>query len=445
MEKTILPKYQKEVIVNDINRFEMFCQFRENVRQSRDHLIVGIDIAKDKHHAFFGTAYGKTLLRRLIFTNDITGFKRLIEQVKIFLLQLNLIKVVFGLEPTSNYHKPLAEWLSAKDHMVVLVTGKALKRNRELLDGRWDKNDTKDCANVADLVSRGKCQFYDQPDEDIIAVRNLMAVRKQLKKEEHRLRMRIRNGLIAKYFPEMDRHWGSCLEENLAIVRWYLDPQKIAATDFGEFVRHVTSTDRGDRQVRRLRAIHQVAGQSVGIPSDTAALHEAQILVERLKAVRQETAHTMQLIESTCKTISGYKLLLTIPGFGPYIAALVLATLANPHRFAGRKQVIRLAGLDLNASRSGKTSQKSVPVISKNGNADLRYALYQAALIASYHNDGFRRLFNRMLEGRQNERGIKTKARVKLAAKMLIIAWTMLKDNAVFDEKRLLAEPDHER
>jgi hypothetical protein len=33
--------------------------------------------------------------------------------------------------------------------------------------------------------------------------------------------MRIRNGLLAKYFPEMDRHWGSCIAENLAIVRWY--------------------------------------------------------------------------------------------------------------------------------------------------------------------------------------------------------------------------------
>ena len=445
MEKTIVPKHQKEVIVNDINRFKMFCQFRENVRQSRDHLIVGIDVAKDKHHAFFGTAGGKTLLRRLIFTNDMTGFERLVERVKVLLLLHNLSEVVFGLEPTSNYHKPLAEWLSNKEYMVVLVTGKAIKKNRELLDGRWDKNDNKDCANAADLTSRGKCQFYDLPDKDIIVVRNLLAVRKQLKKEEHRLRMRIRNGLLAKHFPEMDRHWGSCLEENLAIVRWYLEPRKIAATDFGEFVRHVTSTDRGDRQVRRLRAIHQAAGQSVGVPTDTAALYEAQILVERLKNVKQEIASTMQLIESTCKTISGYKLLLTIPGFGPYISALVLATLANPHRFVGRKQVIRLAGLDLNANRSGKTSQKSVPVISKNGNADLRYALYQAALIASYHNDGFRRLFNRMLEGRQGERGIKTKARVKLAAKMLIIAWTMLKDNAVFDEKRLLTEPDKVR
>jgi transposase len=175
---------------------------------------------------------------------------------------------VFGLEPTGNYHKPLAHWLIQHDYPVVLVAGKAVKDNRELLDGRWDKNDTKDSANAADLVSQGKCQFYEQADSVMIAVRNLIAVRKQLKKEEHKLRMRIRNGLIVKYFPELDRHWGSCLEENLAIVRWYLDPQKIAGTDFNLFVRHVTTTDRGLRQVQRLKAIHQAVGQSIGLPKD---------------------------------------------------------------------------------------------------------------------------------------------------------------------------------
>jgi transposase len=401
---------------------------------------VGIDIAKDKHHAFFGTAYGKTLWRRLIFTNDLIGYKRLVEQTELLLQQHQLKQVVFGLEPTGNYHKPLAHWLIRQSYLVVLVAGKAVKDNRELLDGRWDKNDTKDSANAADLVSQGKCQFYEQPASVLIAVRNLIVVRKQLKKEEHKLRMRIRNGLIVKYFPEMDRHWGSCLEENLAIVRWYLDPQKIAGTDFNLFVRHVTTTDRGLRQVRRLKAIHQAAGRSVGLPVDDSACFEARMLVERLKQVKDEISQTMQQIEGLCQTLPGYRLLLTIPGFGPYIAPLILATLADPFRFAGRKQVIRLAGLDLSAKRSGKKSQDSVPVISKKGNADLRYALYQAALIASYHNNGFRRLFNRMLDGRQGERGIKTKARVKIAAKMLIIAWTMLKNNEPFDETRLLAE-----
>jgi transposase len=431
--------------LDDVSRFEQFCQFRSLIRGSREHLIVGIDIAKDKHHAFFGTAYGKSLWRRLIFANDLTGYLRLVEQTELLLKQHRLKEAVFGLEPTGNYHKPLAHWLIQHNYLVVLVAGKAVKDNRELLDGRWDKNDTKDSANAADLVGQGKCQFYEQPDSVLIAVRNLLVMRKQLKKEEHKLRMRIRNGLIVKYFPELDRYWGSCIEENLAIVRWYLDPQKIADTDFNLFVSHVTTTDRGLRQLQRLKAIHQAAGQSVGLPVDASACYEANLLVDRLKGVKDEIGQTMQQIENLCRTLSGYKLLLTIPGFGPYIAALVLAALADPFRFASRKQVIRLAGLDLNASRSGKKSQDSVPVISKKGNADLRYALYQAALIASYHNDGFRRIYHRMIENRQGERGIKTKARVKLAAKMLVIAWTLLKNNELFDETRLLAESVKQR
>jgi len=427
--------------MDDVARFTQFCKLRNEIRGSGKYLIVGIDIAKDKHHAFFGTPNGKVLWRRLIFTNDIVGYNRLVEQVNTPTHQHQLQHVVFGLEPTSNYHKPLAHWLTQNDYLVVLVAGKAVKDNRELIDGRWDKNDTKDSANVADLIGQGKCLFYENPEEDIISLRNLLSVRKQLKKQEHRQRMRIRNGLLAKYFPEMDRYWGSCIEENLAIVRWYLDPRKISKTDFSLFLQRVTTTDRGARQVTRLRKIHDAAKKSIGLPVDAAAVYEAKMLVKRFKSVRQESLQIMEQIEAICRRLPSYKLLLTIPGFGPYIAPLVLSALANPLRFKSRKQVIRLAGLDLNASRSGKKSQDSVPVISKKGDADLRYGLYQAALIASYHNDYFRTIYHRVLEGRQGERGIKTKARVKLAAKMLVVAWTMLKNNEPFNPNHLLTEP----
>jgi hypothetical protein len=62
-----------------------------------------------------------------------------------------------------------------------------------------------------------------------------------------------------------------------------------------------------------------------------------------------------------------------------------------------------------------------VPKISKKGNPNLRYSLFQAALIASYHNKYFVHLYNRILKNRLGERGIKTKARIKAAAKMLTI------------------------
>jgi transposase len=83
------------------------------------------------------------------------------------------------------------------------------------------------------------------------------------------------------------------------------------------------------------------------------------------------------------------------------------------------------------ADRSGKRRDVS-PVISKRGKADLRYGLYQAALIASQRNP-FMRYLTGKLEGRQREKGIGTKMRVKLAAKMLVIAWTLMKKKEVFD------------
>lgn len=92
-----------------------------------------------------------------------------------------------------------------------------------------------------------------------------------------------------------------------------------------------------------------------------------------------------------------------------------------------------MAGLDLNAERSGKSSDLARPVISKKGKAGLRYALYQAAFIASTKNRDFMVYFTNKLRGREREPGIKTKIWVKLAAKLLIIAWTLMKKKEPFN------------
>ena len=173
-------------------------------------MIIGIDVAKEKHHAFMGTATGKSLLRKLIFENNRQGFGKLLTHVDAVKVQNGLSAIVFGMEPTGNYHKPLGAYLIDSSYQVVLVSGQAVKNNRVLLDGRWDKHDTKCAANIADLISQGKCIFYDNPPEAIVELRSLLSLRRRLKKEEHSLRMRIRNSLLAKHFPEMDRFFGQC-------------------------------------------------------------------------------------------------------------------------------------------------------------------------------------------------------------------------------------------
>jgi transposase len=380
-----------------------------------------------------GTATGKTLLRRLVFSNDYEGFRKLLDQAEALRVQHGLNKVVYGMEPTANYHKPLGEYLITLGRMVVLVSGVTVKRNRESLDGRWDKHDVKDSANVADLISQGKCLYYEYPSAELRGLRGLLSLKRRLKKQEHGYKVRIRNHLIAQYFPEMDRGYERLGAEGLSIVRWCFPASQMVQLDVEPFIERVTSRRIRMEKRRRLEAIWEKAGESIGCDGVPGLEHEAKVMVEGLRQIREMIKETEDKIEELCNAFPEYRFLLTIPGFGPDVSAKVLGAIGEPDRFQNGKQVLKLGGLDLSADRSGKNSDKAVPEISKRGKADLRYALYQAAFIASTKNRDFMRYYTRKLLGREKEKGIRTKMWVKLAAKMLLIAWTLMKKKEAFD------------
>ena len=421
------------------NKVNEFRQFKQRIRGSSEELVVGLDIGKRKHHAFFGNGNGQTVLKGLIVENSAEGFGQLLSKVSFCMQRDGFRRVVFGLEPTSVYHKPLAEHLIGQGHLVVYATNEAIKKNRSLIDGRWDKHDTKDSANVADLVAQGKCQYYDLPEQRLRDLRSLLLLRKRLKKQEHSGRVRIRNNLVAQYFPELDRFWNNAAAENLAIVRGYLDPARLRQLSCEQFIARVTTHKGGLRQQRRLRQIWEAASTSVGCRPGPAMQLEAQLLVDTLQSIKGQLGQVKQAIQGLAEGFPEYAYLKSIPGFGPYVSAMTLAAIGNPHRFENRAQLIRLAGFDLCAHRSGQKSTAAVPVISKKGKADLRYALYQAALVASSLSRHFRPYYNRLLEGRQREKGIRTKMRVKIAAKMLVIAWTLMKRKEFFNPAHIQA------
>jgi len=322
----------------------------------------------------------------------------------------------------------------------VLVSGVAAHENRKTLDGRWDTNDTRDAANVADLVSQGKCLFYEFPVGAIQDLRNLLSLKRRLKRMEHGHRVRIRNHLVAKYFPELDRYYEQSESTVLPIVRWCLDPSEIAGWEYKQFVQRVSSVRGRSSQERRLQAIWKMAMDSVGCEAGPAVEFEARLMVEGLKQIRESIREIDEKIQEVCSQFPEYQCLLSIPGFGPDVSAKVLGAIGDPFRFRNGRQVLKMAGLDLSAERSGKSSESAIPVISKRGKADLRYALYQAALIASARNQHFILYFTNKLRGREREPGIKTKMRVKLSAKLLIMAWTLMKKKEAFHPSYLEVE-----
>jgi transposase len=183
-----------------------------------------------------------------------------------------------------------------------------------------------------------------------------------------------------------------------------------------------------------------LAVDSVGCEAGPVVTFEAKVMVEGLRQIQKALEEIEEKIQGICSSLPEYECLLSIPGFGPDVASKVLGAIGNPDRFQNGRQVLKLAGLDLCAKRSGKSSENVVPVISRRGKADLRNGLYQAALIASVKNPGFIVYYTDKLRGRQREPGIKYKVRVKLAAKLLLIAWTLMKKKEPFNPDYLVTE-----
>jgi transposase len=207
--------------------------------------------------------------------------------------------------------------------------------------------------------------------------------------------------------------------------------------EYEKFEYLVAPRIRTKAQAERVKLIWLDANESIGCEAGEALQFGARLLVEDLQNIKDSIKSIDKQIKNICMEFPEYHYLLTIPGFGPDISSKVLGAIGNPFRFDNGKEVLKLVGFDLNAKRSGKPSGRAIARISKRGNAHLRFALYQAAFIASTRNKDFKRYYANQLCGREREQGIKTKMKVKLAAKMLIIAWTLMKKKEPFDSSYL--------
>jgi hypothetical protein len=102
-------------------------------------------------------------------------------------------------------------------------------------------------------------------------LRSLLSLKRRLKKGEHGLRVRIRNHLLAQYFPEMDRYFARSGSEGLQIVKWCLAASVIAGLDYEQFAQLVAPHNKGIAHQKRLKAIWKMAADSIGCNAGEAA------------------------------------------------------------------------------------------------------------------------------------------------------------------------------
>ncbi len=178
-----------------------FTQNERLAQITEETIIIGIDIAKHKHVARAIDDRGRDLVKRLVFANNLTGFKQLLDWANDLLEENNRHSLILEMEPTGHYWLNLAYYLKAQGLHAVIVNPMKVKRTKELDDDSPTKNDTKDAKVIAQVIRAGR---YNEPLllEGIYAeLREGIKLHDMMQEDLSSIKAQVHNALD-RYFPE---------------------------------------------------------------------------------------------------------------------------------------------------------------------------------------------------------------------------------------------------
>ncbi len=385
-------------------RIKRFRELKETLRTQRDRLLVGIDIAKAAHVAQVRLAPTRILEKRFDFANTGAGFERLWAHLQTRRQETGVSEIVCAVEPTGTYHEALAQFLEAQGVDVVLVSNTVAHANRRTLDGTWGKSDPKDAHNLGELLERGMVLFYSLPDERVATLRRLVRLLRRARTELAACKARFQNTLLPNLGPA-----GEALPAPVVA--------RLPAPLHGLLPRaqRGSAAEPGDR-----------------LPP--ALAFELTDLAARVVSVRARIAQIAAELVHVATPLPAYRLLLSLPGVGPTLAAILLAEIGDIVWYTQCSQLRKLAGLDIQRVASGQWA--GTARISKAGRPLLRWALYQAALGAC-RTPGWRARREALIAKRHGDPHAFFQATTELAAKLLRLVWGIWRSGRPYDPARI--------
>jgi transposase len=139
---------------------------------------------------------------------------------------------------------------------------------------------------------------------------------------------------------------------------------------------------------------------------------------KELKQIVDKDQHLKTRIDNAC----------TAKGLAFITVCGIVSELNGFALFTNRNQLVSFTGYDVVKTESG-TSVHGPRKISKKGNSYVRQMLYMAAMSAAQCDDHHRDYYQRIV----NKTGIKMKANVAIQRKLLLLIYTLFKNNLPYD------------
>ncbi len=187
-------------------------------------------------------------------------------------------------------------------------------------------------------------------------------------------------------------------------------------------------------QEQKTITLNQLHARSFEFNPEKSSKKRGDLLV---KFIEKQIEQVEQDIQST---IASDKILkekidriCTVKGLGWITVVTIIAETDGFALFKNKGQLVSFSGYDVIQNESG-TSVKGTTRISKKGNRHIRRALHFPALMAVRYEPQFKKLFERTFE----KSFIKMKAYVAVQRKLLVLIYTLFKNNTPYDPNYLL-------
>ena len=385
---------------------------------------VGIDSGKREHHCVVIDQTGAVLLSKRV-ENDENVLLELIATVA----EISAGReVCWATDLNAGGAALLIELLAAHAQQLLYIPGRIVHHAAATYRGDG-KTDAKDARIIADQARmRTDLQPVRGADQISVDLRLLTARRTDLICDRVRSINRLRATLL-EYFPALERAFDYSKKAPLLLLGGYQTPEGIRRIGLTRLTGWLKK--RGCRNSAKMaeKALTAANSQHTVLPTQATGSALVVRLAEQISTLDAEIADVDAQITELFRQHDSADVLLTMPGFGPVLAATFLANIGgNLNAFDSVDRLASVAGLAPVPRDSGRISGNLHRP--RRFNRRLLRTCYLAALSSLKNSPASRTYYDRKRgEGKSHKQAL-----IALARRRINVLWAMLRDHTIYQE-----------
>lgn len=337
-------------------------------------ILVGIDVAKDKHDCFIMNSDGEALTKVFTFPNNLDGFNFFYEKISSVSNPKDKIKV--GLEATGHYGYNLLGFLLNKGLPTFVINPLHTNLFRKSLTLRKTKTDKVDSKTIAMmLMSDVALKPYTDTSYHNEELKSLSRYRFAKVQERAKLKTSV-SRLVQILFPELEKLVATLHMTSIySLLEEYPGASYIASAHLTKLTNLLNEASHGRYDRNTAIKFREAAKKSIGsvMPAKFLELkHTIKIIRELTIEINEIDAEIKKIMDRIASPIT------TIPGIGYNMGAMIISEIGDFNRFSSPDKVLAYAGLSPSTYQSGKLDNCHSHM-EKRGSRYLRYALFVVA------------------------------------------------------------------